>query len=133
LINSTLEFQEKLKQARFKIEGKDFLIGMTILNDDKTVISQIQQFFGGNESIYMKDTRIVTTIINKGGGPTIGIRLPSVVSDTVIGKGQPYRGEETVLGNRHLVAYDPIKDNQTGEGSSARSLSMLPGAPSWPP
>ncbi len=95
---------------------------MTLLNEDKTIIPQIQQFFGGNASIYMKDTRIVTTILNQDGTPAIGVQLPPAVSDTVIKKGRSYRGEETVLGNRHLVAYDPIKDNQTDEVLGAISV-----------
>ena len=103
------------KGTDFRVaEGKLF-IGDHAVNDHFDIVDTIKSLVGGTATIFMSDTRISTNVLKADGSRAIGTKLgPGSVTDTVLGKGQPYRGMANILGEPYFTAYDPIK-NAAGE------------------
>ncbi len=105
----------KQKGTDFRVaEGKLFF-GDHAVNSHFDVVDTIKNLVGGTATIFMGDTRISTNVLQADGSRAIGTKLgPGPVTDTVLGRGQPYRGMVNILGEPYFAAYDPIK-NAVGE------------------
>ena len=65
-----------------------------------------------NESeftIFFGSTRLATTVID-GGKRAVGTEMADNVKTTVIDNGQEYMGTADILGEKHYVNYQPMKD-----------------------
>lgn len=92
-------------------DGKLY-VGGTPLNDNNAAVDRMKELVGGTATIFMGDMRVATNVLKEDGSRAIGTRLADgPVKDTVLGKGQPYRGEADILGTRYFTAYDPVKDS----------------------
>lgn len=60
-------------------------------------------------TIFSGSTRYATTITDNGKR-AVGTSMAETVTDTVIGKGEPYEGTAMILGQNHFVSYHPMQD-----------------------
>jgi methyl-accepting chemotaxis protein len=105
----------KQKGTDFRLAGGKLFVGDHAVNDNFDIVDTIKNLVGGTATIFMGDTRISTNVLKEDGSRAVGTKLGSGPSmDTVLGKGQSYRGEANILGETYLTAYDPIK-NAAGE------------------
>ncbi|MDE6726579.1 MAG: cache domain-containing protein [Oscillospiraceae bacterium] len=79
-----------------------YLTECSWLDDLKTETDSELTIFNGN-------TRYATTIINKGNR-AVGTTMAEAVANTVITKGESYTGTAQILGQKHYVCYEPMKD-----------------------
>ena len=105
----------KQKGSDFRITDGKLFFGDHAVNDNFDVVDEIKNLLGITATIFMGDTRVSTNVLKADGSRAVGTKLdPGPVMDTVLGKGQPYRGVADILDETYLTAYDPIK-NAAGE------------------
>ena len=103
----------------YALKGDELTVGSTKLNGLDAPVDRVKDLTGGVATVFAGDLRIATNVL-KDGQRAVGTRLsPGPVRDTVLGRGEPYRGEADILGKRYLVAYDPIR------GSDGRPIGIL--------
>jgi two-component system, NtrC family, sensor kinase len=98
------------------------LYGGILLNRDDDLINQINEFvFGGNGNgegtagivtIFNKDVRIATNVVDDSGRILVGGRAPSDIYRAVLAEGKPYYTRSFVSGSWHLTAGEPIRDHK---------------------
>lgn len=84
--------------------------GNKLINGDTDFVDSIKADTGEEITIFLKDTRISTTVMEKGKR-AINTKVLPEVSNKVLKSGEDFRGETKILGAPYEVIYKPIKDN----------------------
>ncbi|MBM4279020.1 MAG: hypothetical protein FJ130_14260 [Deltaproteobacteria bacterium] len=66
----------------------------------------------GRATIFLKDVRISTNVLDKEGNRAIGTRAMKEVQEQVLEKGLPWIQRAFVVDDWYITAYEPIKDIQ---------------------
>ncbi|MBB3996677.1 methyl-accepting chemotaxis protein [Aureimonas pseudogalii] len=104
----------------FSLENGTLKLGARPLNGDETTVDAIEGLVGGAATIFAGDTRVATNLRGADGSRAVGTKLTSAaVNETVLMRGEPFRGEADILGHPYYTAYDPIKD------ASGKTIGML--------
>ena len=94
----------------FHIANGTLYAGTQPLNGFTAPVDEIKQLVGGTATIFMGDERITTNVMLPDGRRAIGTKLArGPVHDALLTRGEPFRGEATILGTPFFTAYDPIK------------------------
>jgi predicted hydrocarbon binding protein len=100
------------------VTGDQIAYGSHIVNNNFEVVDSIEKDMGVKATVFQKvgdkAIRIATNVVGADGKRAVGTEISSVVYDAVINKGQTYYGTADVVGNKFVVAYEPIK-NSAGE------------------
>ncbi|MEN6621404.1 MAG: methyl-accepting chemotaxis protein, partial [Smithella sp.] len=83
--------------------------GTIKINDNTEIVDKISKLTDDSVTIFLNDTRIATTIL-VDGKRGIGTKADDHVINTVLYKGETYRGDANVLGVNYHTNYIPIKD-----------------------
>jgi len=102
------------QKVPFTIEDDRLVVGAYGLNGDTVLVDKIKEFFGGTATIFMRDVRVSTNVLNPDGTRAVGTRLKGPVHDAIFQKKTSFRGSADILGKSYFVAYDPIR-GQNGE------------------
>ena len=95
----------------FRVDGDQLLVGETPLNGRNDLVDAVRDIAGGVATLFLGDLRIATNVVRPDGSRGVGTRLaPGPAYDAAIARGQTYRGENEILGRRHLTIYEPIRD-----------------------
>ncbi len=96
------------------------LYGARLLNRDTGIVDEIKRtaYQGetyreqevGEGTICLGDIRIATNAKLGDGRPALGTRLDQAVRQRVLAEGKPFVAPATVVGERHITAYEPIRD-----------------------
>ncbi len=106
--------------AQFRLVGDELKVGVRTLNGFDEPVDRIKGLVGGVATIFAGDTRVATNVVKPDGSRAVGTKLTSQpVIDAVLTRGEPYRGEATILDRPFFVAYDPIRD------SAGRTVGIL--------
>ena len=93
------------------IVGNRIYFGDHVLNGDLATVDLIKSLVGGTATIFQNDLRVATNVRKPDGSRAVGTHLAAgPVYESVLGRGQPYRGKANILGVPFYTAYDPIKD-----------------------
>lgn len=97
-----------------RLDGDDLWFGNHRINGDFQLVDQVKAKFGGAATIFARDRRVSTNILNPGGARAVGTALaPGPVHDRVLGQGLSYRGVTDILGEPYITVYEPIlRDDQ---------------------
>lgn len=97
------------------------LYGGTLLNRDNELVTRISDSVLGTReygngatgvvSIFLKDVRITTTVLNASGQPEFGTRVAADINRAVLSQGNLYYGRAYVAGSWHLTACKSIRDH----------------------
>ena len=104
-----IAFNEKYPGA-WKIEGNMLYKGDAVVNENYDLVDNIKKETGMYATIFMKDTRVATNIVNAEGKRAINTKASDVVIEKVLKKGENYEGETTIAGTKVDGEYVPIKD-----------------------
>jgi len=109
-------FQALLEEKGQPVEviGGKLVAGNYVLNGNSELPDKVKQIFGGTATIFMGDTRVATNVLKEDGSRATGTRLVGPAHDTVLLKGQAYRGETVIFGVSYFAAYNPLR-NSRGE------------------
>jgi two-component system, NtrC family, sensor kinase len=98
------------------------LYGGILLNRDSRLITQINDFvFGpkdytnnasGVVSIFMKDIRVATNVLDDSGHPEYGTHIPEDINRNVVLQGNLDFSRAFVAGSSHQTACKPIRDHR---------------------
>ncbi len=97
-----------------------FLSGGRLLNRDTRIVDAIKRtaYQGetyrdqevGEGTICLGDIRIATNVKLAGGERAVGTRVDQAVRQRVLGQGKPFVAPAMVVSERHITAYEPIRD-----------------------
>jgi methyl-accepting chemotaxis protein len=93
------------------VDGK-LQAGDLVLQGNNELTDKIKELFGGEATIFQRETRVATTIVKKEGGRAVGTTLQGPALESVMGRGVPYLGEASILGTPHFASYLPLKDDK---------------------
>jgi methyl-accepting chemotaxis protein len=106
-----LKDQVQRHGSTLRIEGDRMIAGETVLNGRNEIVDAVKEIAGGVATLFLGDLRIATNVVRPDGSRGVGTRLaPGPAFDAAITRGQTYRGENDILGRRHLTIYEPIRD-----------------------
>ena len=98
--------------STYSVRDGALFAGETRLDGNFVPVDRIKTLVGGTATVFRGDMRVSTNVTKADGARAIGTPLaPGPVHDTVLGRGEPYRGRADILGRPYFVAYDPIKDS----------------------
>lgn len=80
------------------------------LTDNVDFLDKIKEANDLEVTILYGDTRILTTILDDNGERVVGTKAPEAVADKVIDNEQDYKGSVTLLGDKYLAYYTPLRD-----------------------
>ncbi len=83
------------------------VVGMYL--SENSWLDELKEKFEDELTIFSGSTRYATTIMD-GGKRAVGTSMADSVKDIVIGKGEPYSGTAVILGQKHYVSYEPMRD-----------------------
>jgi len=96
------------------------LYGGVLLNRDISIVDQVrdtvfqyEMYEGrniGTATIFFKDLRISTNVLNPDGERAIGTRVSKEVSEHVLTAGEQWTGRAFVVNDWYITAYEPIED-----------------------
>lgn len=78
------------------------------LQDD--VVDSLSVLTGDTVTIFLKDTRVTTTVRGSDGERAIGTKVSDAVATRVLKNGERYLGEANVVGQVYQTAYEPFRD-----------------------
>ena len=96
------------------------LYGGILLNRNTEIVDRIRDtlfrretYHGspiGTATIFLKDLRISTNVLDETSKRAIGTRVSREVRDQVLGRGERWKDRAFVVNNWYITAYDPIED-----------------------
>ncbi len=97
--------------GQWRVEGDRLYKGNTLINDNHAIVDAVAQMTGGTVTLFRGDTRVATNVLDAGGQRLVGTKADPQVVETVLQRGQPFRGVAEVAGNTNHTAYQPIQDS----------------------
>lgn len=73
------------------------------------IVDRLAQLTGDTVTIFLGETRTVTTVRGSNGDRAIGTKASANVIQTVLKNGQTYIGEADVVGQRYQAVYAPLR------------------------
>lgn len=95
----------------WRIEGNKLYKGNKLINNNYAVPDYIKSTSGFYVTIFMKDTRVSTNVLDSNSKRAVGTKASQTVVTTVLNQGKEYIGKVTILGKSVLAYYKPIKDS----------------------
>jgi hypothetical protein len=100
------------------VAGKDapaLYFGKTKMNNNFTLVDEIQKEKGGTATIFAKSgdefVRVATNVKKSDGSRAIGTVLdPKGKAIAAIAKGESFYGDVDILGKPYTTGYEPIRD-----------------------
>ncbi|MFP4016266.1 MAG: methyl-accepting chemotaxis protein [Halanaerobiales bacterium] len=84
--------------------------GEHLINNDYELVDVIKEETGSLATIFMKDIRVTTNVLNEDNTRAVGTRVSDQVAETVLRNGDEYTGEAVVVGETFLARYSPIRN-----------------------
>ncbi len=97
--------------GHWNLVGDELYKGDKLINDDNELIDVISKQTESPATIFLRDTRI-TTSIEENGKRAVGTKLSEEVAKAVLKEGKEFIGEADILGKSYITKYTPIKNNQ---------------------
>jgi methyl-accepting chemotaxis protein len=107
--NLSIELINQEYKGDWNIVNGKLYKGSKLINDDSELVDSIKQRANVECTIFLKDTRIATTITSNNTR-AIGTKAEERVIETVVAKGTEYVGNTTILNEPYKAIYIPIKD-----------------------
>ncbi|MBD5080920.1 MAG: methyl-accepting chemotaxis protein [Ruminococcaceae bacterium] len=73
-------------------------------------LDQVKSEISTEVTVFNGKTRCATTVVNASGDRAVGTDMSAEVAAAVIEKGDNYQGTADILGQKHYVCYEPVKD-----------------------
>lgn len=106
---------DTLYPGDYTLVGEDSYLlykGEKNLTNDFSIIDDLHEKTGNDYTIYYKDTRILTTVLDSKGNRLVGTGAPQAVIDEVLKTGQPRFYTKTFINhNDYFSYYAPIRNS----------------------
>lgn len=104
----SLQLIDSMYPGEWKLENSKLYKGDKIINDDYEIVDEIKKESNIECTIFLKDTRISTTII-KDNKRAVGTKADEKVLAKVLSNGSEYIGSVDILNVPYKTIYMPIK------------------------
>lgn len=104
----TLQLINEKYPGDWKKENDKLYKGNKLINDEVEAVDMIKKSADVECTIFLKDTRVSTTIINNGVRAT-GTKADVAVLNKVLNKGNEYMSSVNIIGTPYQTIYLPIK------------------------
>lgn len=84
--------------------------GSTDISLRNDLVDYLSELTGDTVTIFLNDTRVITTVRNENGERAIGTKVSDAVAQKVLKNGSVYLGEANVVGQTYQTAYEPLRD-----------------------
>ncbi|MCL4419856.1 cache domain-containing protein, partial [Patescibacteria group bacterium] len=84
--------------------------GENQISHQTELVDHLAGLTGDTVTLFLRDTRVATTVRSENGERAIGTKVSDPVAQTVLKNGQIYLGEANVVGHLYQTAYQPIRD-----------------------
>lgn len=95
---------------------------------DGMLTEQVRDKYESECTIFQKDVRVATTLVDQGGKNLVGTRLENgKITDMVLRHGQTYTGQNVISGKKYVTIYFPlsnIKNDISGMMFVAKPFSI---------
>lgn len=98
-------------------DGKLFK-GGSLMNNSSWV-DEIKEMTGDHVTLFLQDTRVATSVLNKNGNRAVGTKASPEVIRRVLQESKTFLGKAQVVGIDNLAAYEPLLD------ASGQVIGML--------
>jgi methyl-accepting chemotaxis protein len=96
----------------FSVADGKLLVSDHVLNGDAAMVAKVKNLVGGTCTVFMNDVRVTTNVLKPDGSPAVGTRLaPGEAYSAIFDRKASFRGENQILGEPYMTAYDPILDS----------------------
>lgn len=103
-------YDEKYKGQWNILDGKLYK-GDKLVDGDFQLIDQIKENSGSAITIFMKDTRVATNVVDDNGKRIVGTKASDDVANVVLKEGKNYTGSVKILNKYNYQSkYIPLKD-----------------------
>ncbi len=89
-----------------------YLIAGDLLNRDQKYVDEVSALLRVYTTVFLGDLRIATSIRLKDGERALGTPVAAEVAEIVLREGRRYLGMTTIIDQRYLAAYEPIRDDR---------------------
>jgi len=94
----------------FRIVDERLMAGGAMLDGADAVVDAVVAQVGGTATIFRGDTRVATNVKKDDGTRAVGTKLArNAAYESVMQRGQPFRGFVDILGVPYITGYDPIR------------------------
>lgn len=108
----SLALYDKNVPGEWNIKDNILYKGNQKINDSTDLVDSITKSSGYLATIFMKDTRVSTSVLLKDGKRAVGTKASDEVINTVLKEGQNYYGETLVAEKNTFTFYTPLKNNK---------------------
>lgn len=113
-VRSVVEIMEYKYPGEWSERGGELYKGDTKMSGATDVVDYFGNLVNGHVTIFMRDTRVATTVKKVDGSRSVGTKASEKIINEVLNGGKSYTGEADVLGELYYSAYEPIK-TKSGE------------------
>lgn len=94
------------------VENGSLFKGKTEISLQDDLVDSLSALTGDTVTIFLNDTRVVTTVRGTDGARAIGTKVSDAVAQKVLKNGEVFLGEANVVGRTYQTAYEPLRDIQ---------------------
>lgn len=102
---------EEKYPGQWQVRDNKLYKGDVLINDNYEAVDTIKKNTGYLATIFLNGTRISTNVLSEDGNRAVGTKATDTVIETVIEKGEVYKGDAIVAGKKVVTYYKPIKDS----------------------
>lgn len=110
-ISLTEKLLDSIYPGDFNIKSGNLYKGDFNFKDDYTFVDMIGEMTGDTVTIFNKDTRISTNVIDSDGNRAINTKISEEIGEEVLNNSNTYTGIADVVGTLNQAIYKPIKDS----------------------
>lgn len=107
----SVDIVESKYAGDWNIKDGRLFIGENLISYNFEVVDEIKEKTNSLATIYLKDEKVTTSVLDNEGERTVGLIAPKEIAKKVLENGTTYKTVEHILGEKHAVKYVPIKDS----------------------
>lgn len=112
LAQSSYQIMDLIYPGDFEVRDKQIYKGNISLEGHFELVEDIADRYGADASLFLGNTRYLTTVMNPDGTKAIGTKVAPKVEEYVLNRGQEYFSDEIQVNeNLYFGYYIPIRDS----------------------
>ena len=108
-VHSLKEILNYRYPGEWNLRNEELYKGDKKIDGENEIADELGKVFGGQVTIFNKDTRVATTVKNESGQRQTGTKASAIVVRNVVTDGKEFLGTARVMGEEHYASYLPIK------------------------
>ena len=108
----SLALYDRNVPGEWNIKDNILYKGNQKINDSTELVDSITESSGYLTTIFMKDTRVSTSVLLSDGKRAVGTKASDAVINTVLKEGKDYHGEALVADTKAFTFYTPLKNGK---------------------